>query len=154
MAKAYEIISINHAPEKLEAAATWFSQKWGIPYEAYFESMTDSLTSASGVPAWYVVLDGEKIVGGIGVIENDFHNRPDLTPNACALFVEESHRGLGIAGELLKTVTSKLGEKGIDTVYLLTDHTSFYERYGWEFFCLVQGDGEEEMSRMYVYKTK
>ena len=38
------------------------------------------------------------------------------------------------------------------TLYLLTDHTSFYERYGWKFLCMAQGDGEEEMARMYVHK--
>ncbi len=44
-------------------------------------------------------------------------------------------------------------EQGIDTLYLLTDHTSFYERYGWEFFCMVQGDGDPEPSRMYIHRA-
>lgn len=39
---------------------------------------------------------------------------------------------------------------GIDKLYLITDHTSFYERYGWNFLCMVQPDGEPEMIRMYV----
>ena len=43
-------------------------------------------------------------------------------------------------------------ERGIGTLYLLTDHTAFYERYGWEFLCMVQGDGEPELSRMYVHR--
>ncbi len=43
-------------------------------------------------------------------------------------------------------------EKGISTLYLITDHTSFYERYGWEFYCMVQGDGEPQMSRMYIHR--
>lgn len=34
---------------------------------------------------------------------------------------------------------------------LVTDHTSFYERYGWQFYCMVQGDGEEEPSRLYIH---
>ena len=42
--------------------------------------------------------------------------------------------------------------KGISPVYLVTDHTNFYERYGWEFFCMVQGDGEPGMTRMYVHR--
>ena len=36
---------------------------------------------------------------------------------------------------------------------LVTDHTSFYERYGWEFLCLVQGDGESNMTRMYIHRA-
>ncbi|MFZ2415186.1 hypothetical protein [Gemmiger sp.] len=34
---------------------------------------------------------------------------------------------------------------------LVTDHTSFYERYGWQFYCMVQGDGEEGPSRLYIH---
>ena len=41
-------------------------------------------------------------------------------------------------------------EKGIDTLYLLTDHTSFYERYGWEFYCIIENNGET--SRVYIHK--
>ena len=44
-------------------------------------------------------------------------------------------------------------ERGSDTFYLLTDHDSFYERYGWEFLCMAQGDGEPELSRMYVHSV-
>ena len=36
-------------------------------------------------------------------------------------------------------------------VYLVTNHVGFYERYGWEFFCMVQGDGESYLSRMYIH---
>jgi predicted acetyltransferase len=45
-----------------------------------------------------------------------------------------------------------LRAKGISPVYLLTDHIGFYEKYGWEFFCFAQGDGEPFESRMYVHK--
>ena len=44
-------------------------------------------------------------------------------------------------------------EKGIETLYLLTDHTSFYERYGWEFLCMVLSDGETEPARMYIRRA-
>ena len=36
--------------------------------------------------------------------------------------------------------------------YLLTDHTGFYERYGWEFLCMAQGDGDSKPSRMYIHR--
>lgn len=37
-------------------------------------------------------------------------------------------------------------------IYLITDRTSFYERYGWEFLCMVQGDNEPDMTRMYIHR--
>ena len=91
------------------------------------------------VPQWYLALEDKKIIGGAGVIENDFHNRKDLSPNVCSLYVEEEHRCKGIAGKLLQYVCDDINSMGIDTLYLITDHTSFYERYGWTFLCMVQG---------------
>ena len=86
------------------------------------------------------------------MIENDFHDRKDLTPNICALYTEKEYRCQKIAGRLLDMVVEELRLKGVTPVYLITDHTSFYERYGWEFLCMVQGDGEAEMTRMYVHR--
>ena len=94
----------------------------------------------------------EEIVGGLGVIENDFHDRKDLSPNVCAMYVEETCRKQGIAGRLLNMAVEDLRAKGISPVYLVTDHTGFYERYGWEFFCPAQGDGEDHLTRLYIHR--
>lgn len=100
----WEIWNLREWPDRLEQAAAWFHEKWGIPLAAYRESMLDCVEGKGPVPQWYVAVKAGAILGGLGV----------------------------------------------DTLYLLTDHTSFYERYGWEFFCMAQGDGEAEPSRMYV----
>lgn len=149
----YKIIRLADRPEIKEQAAQWFHEKWQIPLEAYLESMEESLTGKGPVPQWYVAVEDDRIIGGMGVIENDFHDRKDLTPNVCAVYTEEDRRGRGVAGALLNNVCEDMKKRGIDTLYLLTDHDSFYERYGWEFLCMAQGDGEPEMSRMYVHKT-
>lgn len=149
----FEILKLNQKPEMLEEMAQWFSEKWSVPLEAYKESMHASLKSETGVPGWYVMTDEGKIVGGLGVIENDFHDRKDLTPNVCAVYVEPTYRCQGIAGILLDHVCEDMNSKGKDTLYLLTDHDSFYERYGWKFLCMVQGD-DEKLSRMYVHRME
>ena len=148
-----EILRLVDRPELKDRAACWFHEKWGIPLEAYRESMDDCLAGKGTVPQWYVVMEGDRIVGGLGVIESDFHDRKDLTPNVCAVYVEEDRRCLGIAGAMLRFVCEEMKEKGIDTLYLITDHTSFYERYGWEFLCMVQGDGGKTPIRMYVHRA-
>lgn len=144
------IFNLREHPELLDRAAQWFHEKWGIPLEAYRESMEACLKSEGPVPQWYVAMDGNTIVGGLGVIENDFHDRKDLAPNVCAVYVEEACRCRGIAGALLNHVCEDMAGLGVGALYLLTDHTSFYERYGWEFLCMAQGDGEDKPSRMYV----
>ncbi len=57
--------------------------------------------------------------------ENDFHDRKDLTPNVCAVFVEERYRCQGIAGRIPDYVCKDVK---------------------------AQGDGEEDPSRMYVHR--
>lgn len=150
---SYTIVNLIDMPEIKERAAQWFHEKWGIPREAYLESMEENLSGKSAVPQWYLAIEDGRIIGGMGVIENDFHDRKDLAPNVCAVYTEADRRGRGVAGAVLNYVAEDMKARGIDTLYLITDHTSFYERYGWEFLCMVQGDGESEPSRMYIHKA-
>ena len=147
----YRYITLMEEPMLKDKAAEWFHNKWGVPKEAYIECM-DAYLSHETDYGWYLCLDGEKIIGGMGVIENDFHDRKDLSPNICAVYTEEEYRKQGISGELLNMVVADMKEKGITPVYLVTDHVGFYERYGWEFLCMVQGDGEPDMTRMYIHR--
>lgn len=146
-----EIVKLREHRELASTAAEWFHQKWGIPVEAYTESIEKCINNKKAVPQWYLFMEDDTILGGLGVIENDFHNRKDLTPNVCAVYVEEEYRCQGIAGKMLNFVCMDMKEKGIDTLYLVTDHISFYERYDWKFLCMVQGDGEPDMTRMYIH---
>ena len=147
----YRYVNLRQIPEMKEKAAKWFHSKWGVPTEAYLECM-DAYLGKETEYGWYVCLDGEKIVGGMGVIENDFHDRKDLTPNVCAVYTEEDYRCQGISGKLLNMVVDDMKSKGITPIYLVTDHVGFYERYGWEFFCMAQGDGEPEPTRLYIHR--
>jgi len=147
----YTYITLRQRPELKETAANWFHERWGIPARAYLECMTDYIDRRTE-NGWYLCMLGDRIVGGLGVIENDFHDRKDLSPNVCAVYTDEAYRGQGIAGRLLDLVVGDMKEKGISPLYLVTDHTGFYERYGWEFYCLAQGDGESEPSRLYIHR--
>ena len=147
----YRYITLRDVPEWMLPAAEWFHNKWGIPTEAYLECMEAYLHDETEY-GWYLCLNGNQIVGGMGVIENDFHDRKDLVPNVCAVFTDEKYRNQGIAGNLLNMVVDDMKSKGISPIYLVTDHIGFYEKYGWEFLCMVQGDGEPNMSRMYIHR--
>lgn len=149
----YSFITLREMPKLKDTAAKWFNSCWGVPTEAYLECMEQYLSCATEY-GWYLCLCGEDIVGGLGVIDNDFHDRKDLTPNVCAVYTEEAHRGKGIAGKLLDMAVEDLRSKGVSPVYLLTDEEllGFYEKYGWEYFCGATADGETEMKRMYIHK--
>lgn len=147
------IINICDRPEIIEKAACWFSSKWGIPEEKYLTSMKLSVRqrnenkksiqnlALNSTPQWYVILDEDaRIIAGAGIIDNDFHERKDLAPNLCALYVEERWRNRGIARKLLDFARSEMAKNGIERLYLVTDHTDFYEKCGWRFVTMVRGD--------------
>lgn len=164
----YEIVRLRERPELVPQAAHWFQHTFGIPESVYRESMDEMLSNGSGhefvckpgqlgeanvaVPQWYVAMDGETILAGMGVIANDFHDRPDLTPNVCAVYTDEPYRGQGVARALLETVCVDMAGFGIDTLYLVTSHTSLYERYGWEFYCMA--GTEDGPARIYRHRSK
>lgn len=143
-------IPVRDWPEAKEEIAAWFHERWNIPQEIYRESIRDCLRTETSVPQWYVVVRGSSIIAGCGVIANDFHERNDLTPNVCAVYVDREYRNQGIAGFMLHYVCEDMANLGFRTLYLLTDHIGFYERYGWQFFCMVRGN-DGDLSRMYVH---
>ena len=121
---AYRNVKLTEKIEIKEKAANWFHEKWGVPLEAYLDIM-ESAINGDPIQEWYLCLDGDKIISGMGVIENDFHDRKDLTPNVCAVYTEEQYRGKGIAGELLNFVVADNKAKGISPLYLVTDHKNY-----------------------------
>ena len=149
--RGLRLVSLRQRPELRDRAAAWFHEKWGVPVEAYLECM-DACLSGETAYDWYLCLEGERIVAGLGIIENDFHDRKDLAPNVCAVWTEPELRGLGTAGRLLNLAVEDMRAKGVSPLYLVTDHVGFYEQYGWEFLCMVQGDGEPDMTRMYIHR--
>ncbi len=146
----YEIFRLTDRPEWKDRAAQWFHERWGIPAEAYLESM-DACLAGDRIQQWYLCVSDHRIVSGLGEIANDFHDHKDLTPNICAVYTDKAYRCHGLAGELLNFAVEDNRSRGISPLYLLTDHTNFYERYGWQFLCMVQGDSETKQSRMYIH---
>lgn len=148
-----DLIRLSQRPELAEKAALWFSSKWGVPIQAYRDSMAACVRSGD-IPQWYMVLSPDGgIAAGAGIIENDFHDRPDLRPNLCALFVEPPFRRQGLARLLLDQARQDMARIGVERLYLVTDHTDFYERCGWTFYTMVN-DPEGLPERMYTARTR
>jgi len=150
-----EIISVRAEPSCAEAAIGYFQKRWGaaVTNAVYSDCISHSLTTSRPLPNWYLLLNCGEIVGGAGLITNDFISRMDLWPWLCALYVEEDFRHQGNAGRLIERIKSDCAELGFDSLYLCTDHIGFYERYGFEYI----GDGYHpwgETSRIYEAPTR
>ena len=137
------IINIREHPGWLEKAADYFSARWNIDRQLYVNSMNDSLATENPTPRWYLMLRGDEIIGGFGLIDNDFMVRTDLCPWLCALYVEYAERGQRLGSRLLAHGRWEAAKLGYDTVYLNTDHIGYYEKYGWRYMGdYLHQDGE------------
>lgn len=136
------IFCVAERPQFTNEAVDWFASKWGIQREAYEQSFADMIENGGPLPKWFIAVDeNDKIIGGCGLIQNDFVDRTDLFPYVCALYVEKPARGQGLGGKLLEFARKEAAKSGFDAVYLCTDHTQYYEKYGWRY--LTQGLGDD-----------
>ena len=85
------------------------------------------------------------------MISNTPQIRKEKRPTICAVYVENEYRSRGIAGTLLEYICVDMLLRGITTLYLTTEMTYFYERYGWEFIAEIKDDESKNM-RLYKHQ--
>jgi len=142
-----QIINIREHPEYLTQAIDYFQLRWGNR-AIYEDCISHSIGAKSPIPIWYLLMDGSEIVGGAGLITNDFISRMDLSPWLCALHIEEKYRGQGLGSRLIEHIKQDVAKLNLDKLYLCTDHIGYYEKYGFIYI----GDGYHpwgERSRIY-----
>lgn len=105
------------------------------PGTAYFDASLDHLSAYYDRPgrAYYVLLDGETVVGGVGVAEFD-----DL-PGCCELqklYLAPAFHGRGLGSQMIRYIEDRARALGYRQIYLET-HTALqaalraYERCGY-----------------------
>lgn len=146
----FKIVSLRNRSDLNLNASIYFSSKWNISKESYLKEINSYINKETEF-GWYLCLKKNEIIGGVGVIENDFHDHKELSPNICALYVNKEYRNQGIAGKLLNKVIIDMKNKGISPIYLVTDLNNFYEKYGFKFLQMVNDEVENRPIKMYVH---
>ncbi len=142
------IKSLRTEPKQLDRFVEYYVRHWNND-AIYRDCMTSCLDSPSPLPQWYLLLNlNNEIIGGAGLITNDFISRMDLMPWLCALYIEEPYRGNNYGSLLIDHISHEAFRLGFDKLYLCTDHMGYYEKFGFEYI----GDGfhpRGESSRIY-----
>ena len=74
-----EVIRVREKPEWASRAIAYFQKIWGNEQRnpVYEDSIRHSLTTDAPLPRWYLLTEGNTIVGCAGLITNDFISRMD-----------------------------------------------------------------------------
>jgi GNAT superfamily N-acetyltransferase len=133
--KDMKVISIKKYPEYKNRAISYFQNIWASKDSmmVYDDCITNCITTPNPLPQWYLLMDDDKIIGGAGLITNDFISRMDLYPWVCAIFIEKEHRGNAYGSILLAQAKADAKAGGFSHLYLCTDHIGYYEKYGFEY---------------------
>lgn len=128
------IISVREHKDYAREAIRFFQTHWASDESrmVYEDCIMSSLDTVAPLPQWYLLLGQHRIIGGAGLITNDFISRMDLWPWLCALYVERDCRGHSYGALLIERIKNDARRMGFSKLYLCSDHVGYYERYGFE----------------------
>lgn len=97
----------------------------------------------SGWEAAFAAVAGGRIVGYCTLLATDYYPENRYSPWISSIFVDEALRGRRVCGQLIAQACEYAREQGFRTVYIPSDMTGFYERYGFEKIDTLKNYGGE-----------
>lgn len=133
-----KILPLYEVPHFAPQVIEWLWHEFGhsLPRD-FFASIIHHSQTPGTLPLTFVLVDGDELLATVGLWRCDLISRQDLFPWLAALYVKESARGQGLAGQLQQHVMVQAKAMGFNQLHLYSACRDFYERYGWEYI----GDG-------------
>lgn len=97
-----------------------------------------------------VLLNKEELVGFISIFPHDSDALPELTPWYSTMYVKKEYRGKGYSKILHEAILEEARQRGFNYLYLKTDLSNYYEKFGAEFIKNI--DEEEKLYRIDLNK--
>ena len=141
-------------PDTIPTLAKWFRAQWPGYYASWSQAELEQDflldTSRDQIPCRLVAFELGELTGTIILRNNGSAMPPEFQPELGGLYVAETHRGHGIATELVRAGMQVALDQGYDAVYATTVAAGILERLGWEFFKTIIHEGEHLV--LYRYK--
>ena len=140
-------------PDTIPTLAKWFRDQWPDYYanwsEAEFEQDFLEDASRDRLPIRLIAFESSELAGTIVLREHGTETLPEFQPELGGLYVIESHRGRGIATELVRAGMKVALDQGYQTVFATTVVAAgILERLGWEFIkTVIHQDGQLALYR-------
>ena len=134
--------------DTIPTLAKWFRDQWPDYHADMSQEQLeqDFLEDASHdrLPIRLIAFESNELAGTIILRKNGTEMLPEFQPELGGLYVVESHRGHGIATELVRAGMKVALDQGYETVYATTVVAAgILKRLGWEFLKTFVHEGEE-----------
>lgn len=145
-----KILPLYAMPQYAEQVTDWIWQAFGTSdSRGFFASIVATSQREGQLPLTFVAVEGEKLVGTVGLWRCDLISRQDLYPWLAALYIDESQRGRGLGAKLQQHIIEHARALGYPQLYLYSACKDYYERFGWEYI----GDGLDYPDKaVYLYR--
>lgn len=130
-----KILPLYDAPQFAEPVTDRLWHAFGgntLPRE-FFASIVAHSQKPEQLPVTFVGVEGDKLLGTVGLWRCDLISRQDLFPWMAALYIEPEARGQGLAGLLQQHVIRYASGRGYSRLHLYSACRDFYERFGWQY---------------------
>lgn len=137
----------------IEKITDWMYAWWGVregyTREAVRESMRHSLHD-DRLPQTFGLYRNGTLIGMYQFTAGDLFVRPDIYPWLANVYLDAAYRGRGYGRVLLSSV-QRNAQDAIDApyLYLFTEHSGLYEKFGWRFAKEIDTHLDVRMQRLY-----
>lgn len=99
-------------------------------------------------PKVFLLTDGDKLVSFCTYTEKDDIQPTELTPWIGFVYTFPEYRGHRYIGQLFREIENTAAAEGVHEIFLSTNHNGLYEKYGFEFY-QIMNDIDGEPSKVY-----
>lgn len=122
---------------------------WAAGQFLYKLLSQNKLSEAAGEdPRVFLLTDKDDLISFCTYTEKDDIQPTELTPWIGFVYTFPEYRGHRYAGKLFMEIEKAAAAEGIHDLFLSTDHIGLYEKYGFEFY-RIMNDINGEPSRVY-----
>ncbi len=120
-------------------------------YELLRDNTLDDLVGANSKAL--LLIDGQHLLSFCTYARRDDITAPSLTPWIGFVYTFPKYRGNRYAGKLLQYAKELAKKEGHEHIYISTNETGLYEKYGYCFYQIMK-DIHDEDSRVYRIDVK
>jgi predicted N-acetyltransferase YhbS len=146
-----QILSLRENPQLLSECHE-LVRAYFFDFAHVHKQLDDATGSAEKLPQVYVLTKDGIVVGLVGMCVNDPIETDEYTPIVGPLMIAESERNRGFGALLLFHARREAAMLGFETVYLVSSHIGYYERFGFREIAMTHFISGEQ-TKVYTAKA-